>query len=141
MKWLYIILGLALLGFVLASCTSSEPSINRILDTLETKANEKDWEGVTALFAEDAVFEESYQQIVYDSPDQIELMWRNFLLNVPYTHELRDISVDGDSATFIWAGVTEIYTRLWPVKVEVQNGKIAFMDFYEDATRESTGQE
>lgn len=57
----YIILGLALLWFVLLSCAPSGPSTLEIIDSLETKVNEKDMEGVMALFAKDAFVEESYR--------------------------------------------------------------------------------
>jgi len=142
MRWPYIILGLALLGFVLLSCAPSGPSTIEILDSLETKVNERDLEGVMALFAKDAVVEESYfpETRVFDGTEGIEFMWSVFFLSTN-PDEFRDISVDGDNATFTWASVGPAYTKLWPTIIEVRNGKITYMDFYEEPVRVPAGEE
>ena len=140
MKYPSIILGLVLIVFVMVSCAPSAPSTLEIVDTLETNVNEKDMEGVMTLFAEDAVFEESYINIAYYGNKEIEYMWNKYFRK-PFISEFRDISVEGDSATFVWAEVGTSYTELWPTILEVQNGKITYMDFYEDAEHTLTGDE
>ena len=141
MRWSYFILRLALLGFVLMSCAPAGPSTIEILDSLETKVNEKDMEGVMALFAKDAVVEESYwpEPRIFNGPEGIEFLWNVYFL-ATFTNEFRDISVDGDTATFTWAQVGPL-TKLWPTIIEVRNGKITYMDFYEDAVRVPAGEE
>jgi ketosteroid isomerase-like protein len=142
MRWSYSILGLALLGFVLLSCAPSGPSTIEILDSLETKVNEKDMEGVMALFAKDAVVEETYrpEPRVFNGTEGIEFLWSHYFLSTS-TSEFRDISVDGETATFTWAEVGPAYTKLWPTIIEVRNGKITYMDYYEDAVRVPAGEE
>ncbi len=140
MRWRYGILGLALLGFVMVSCAPSAPSTLEIMDTLKTYVNEKDLEGVMTLFAEDALFEESYMNRPFYGTKEIERMWNHYFV-VPFIAEFRDISVEGDSATFIWAEVGTSYTFLYPTIIEVQNGKITYLAFYEDAERTLTGDE
>ena len=132
MKWQYISLGLALLGFVLCSCAPSGPSTLEILDLLETKVNEQDLEGVVALFAEDAVIDESYRDRTFDGLENIEGLWKVYFYT-PVTSEFRDISVDGDTATFTWVEFRSVYNKLWPTTIEVQKGKITLIDWYEDA--------
>ena len=141
MRWPYISLGLVLLGFVLCSCAPSEPStlapsISEILDALETQVNEKDLEGVVALFAEDAVWEESYNNRTFEGIENIEFNWEVYFMT-PVTSEFRDISVAGDSATFTWVEFRSAMTKLWPTIIEVQNGKITHIEWPEDAVRES----
>ena len=145
MKLPHIILGLALLGFVMVSCAPSEPSTPasstiEILDSLETKVNEEDLEGVVALFAEDAVIDESYINRTFDGIENIEGLWKVYFYT-PVTGEFRDISVDGDTASFTWVELRPGFTKLWPTKIEVQNGKITHLDWYEEPARESTGLE
>jgi len=141
MRWPHIILGLALLGFVMVSCAPSEPSPIEILETLETMANEKDLKGTMALFAKDAVVEESFRNIVFDGTEEIERLWKGYYDYLTVPSEFRDIAVDGDTATFRWAEVYTKNTNLWPVILEVQNGKITYMDFYENLTTVPTGEE
>jgi len=129
---------LALLLFGCASPTPEAPSTLEIIDTFMTKVNERDLEGVVALFAEDALYEVSYRSEPYHGTKEIEHYWKKYYFKTPFIGEARDISVEGDSATFIWVevGTTtkgESYTSLFPVIIEVQNGKITHMDFYEDA--------
>jgi hypothetical protein len=57
-----IILGLALLGLTISSCAPSGPSTLEIIDTLETRARDRDLEGMMALFAQDAVIDESFKR-------------------------------------------------------------------------------
>lgn len=132
-----------MLGFVLSSCADSGPTefeMLEILNSLETSVNEKDLEGVMALFDDDAVAEETFRDITYDGTEEIEILWSGYL-NTTFTGEFRDISVDGDTAMFTWAEVGTLFTKLWPVKIKVQNGKITYMDFYEDAQTVRTGEE
>ena len=147
MKYLKIILGLIVIGFVMVSCTPSAPSTLEIIDTLMTKVNERDLEGVVALFAEDALYEESYQNFPFHGIKEIEYFWKTYYFPTPFNDdEARDISVEGDSATFIWAQIGTTtkgasWTKLFPVRIEVQNGKITHMDFYEDAADPIIGDE
>ena len=136
-----IFIGLFLLGVSVSSCAPSGPSTLEVLESLETKTNEKDMEGVMALFAKDAVIEESYrpETRVFNGTEGIEFLWNVYFL-ATFTNEFRDISVDGDTATFTWAQVGPL-TKLWPTTIEVRNGKITYMDFYEDAVRVPAGEE
>jgi hypothetical protein len=128
----------ALLGFVFVSCAPPGPPISEVIQSFETLANEKDVEGTMALFARNAVVEETFRGAVFDTPEEIETLWRMYYRMSPPA-EFRDISIDGDSATFIWAEVSSMSTSLWPIVIEVKNGKITFMDFYEDSTLEFPG--
>ena len=137
-----IFIGLFLLGVSVSSCAPSGPSTLEVLESLETKVNEKDMEGVMALFAKDAVVEETYRPVplVFSGTEGIEPLWDLYFLTTS-TSEFRDISVDEDTATFTWAEVGPVYTKLWPAIIEVRNGKITYMDYYEDAVRVPTGEE
>ena len=141
MKYTQIILVLVLIGFVMVSCAPSSPSTLEIMDILETKVNERDLEGVMTLFAEDAVFDISYETISYIGTKEIEYYWTTYYFTTPYITEFRDISVEGNSATFIWAEIGTSYTTLWPTIIEVQNGKITYMDWPEDTEPILTGDE
>ncbi len=141
MKYLKIILGLIVIGFVMVSCTPSAPSTLEIMDIFETKVNERDLEGVLTLYAEDAVFDVNYRNVHFIGIEEIEYYWTHYYFLFPYITEFRDISVEGDSATFIWAEVGTSYTFLYPTIIEVQNGKITYLAFYEDAERTLTGDE
>jgi len=133
-------LAVLFISITLAACAPSGPSTIEILDSLETEVNERDMEGVMALFAEDAVFEELYQNVALYGTKEIERMWKDSFF-IKDTREFRDISVDGDTATFIWATVFPVNTKLYPTIIEVQNGKITYMAFIEDATEVPTGEE
>ena len=140
MKKVQFTLAVFFISLILAACTPTEPSPIEILETFETMANEQDVEGTMALFAEDAVVEESFKNVVYDGAEEFENLWRGYYLE-KITSEFRDISVDGYTATFNWAEVYAKNARLWPVIIEVQNGKITYLDFYENATTVPTGEE
>ena len=137
MKYPQIILGLILIGFVMVSCAPSAPSTVEIMEILKTKVNEKDLEGVMTLFAEDAVLEYSFENWSFHGTKEIEYYWTTYVFPKPFIAEYRDISVEGDSATFIWvdAGTNTdgtSYDALWPTIIEVQNGKIIHLDIYEN---------
>jgi hypothetical protein len=141
MRKQYITLGLALLGFVVFSCAPSEPSTpapstSEILEALETEVNEQDLEGVMALFAENAVWEESYKNQTYEGSENIAWGWEVYFMT-PVTSEFRNISVDGDTATFTWVEFRPAMNKLWPTIIEVQHGKITHIEWPEDAVRES----
>jgi ketosteroid isomerase-like protein len=136
MRWLCISLGVVLLGSVLCSCGPSAPSTMEILEALEVEVNEQDLEGVMALFAEDALWDASYKNEICEGFENIEWCWEIYFMT-PVTSEFRDISVDGDTATFTWVEFTSAMNRYWPTIVEVQNGKITLIEWPEDATRES----
>jgi hypothetical protein len=105
------------------------------LESLEASTNDKDLEGIMALFSDDAILDESYQlnYIPNKGLEEIEAIWVHYFYT-PWITDFRDISIEGDTATFIWADAGAIYTKIWPVKVEIRKGKITYMDFYEDAT-------
>ena len=137
MRWPHIILILAfvLLGFVVVSCAPSGPSTLEVIDSFETLANDKNLEGTMGLFAKNAIVKVSFQKTKkpVDRTEEIESYWRGYYVGSPPC-EFRDITVDGDKATFIWAELPPMSEKLWPVVIEVKNGKITYMDFYEDGT-------
>ena len=132
---------LSLLLFGCASPTPEAPSTLEIMDTLLTNVNERDLEGVLTLYAEDAVFDVNYRNVHFIGIKEIEYYWTHYYFTTPYITEFRDISVEGDSATFIWAEIGTSYTTLWPTIIEVQNGKITYMDWPVDAEPILTGDE
>jgi hypothetical protein len=142
MKKCQFALAVLFISITLAACAPLGPTTPiEILETLETMANEKDLEGTMALFAKDAVVEESFRNDVFDGTEEIERLWKGYYDYLTVPSEFRDISVDGDTATFRWAEVYTLNTNLWPVIIEVQNGKITYMDFYENLTTVPTGEE
>jgi hypothetical protein len=143
MRWPYIALGLVLFGFILFSCAPSEPatpapSTREVLEALEVEVNEQDLEGVMALFAEDALWEVTFENNTCDGFQNIEWCWEIYFMT-PVTSELRDISVDGDTATFTWVEFRSAMNKYWLTNVEVQNGKITHIEWPEEPVRESTG--
>jgi len=125
------------------SCTPSNSTISEVINALETCANEKNVEGTMELFAENAILEETYQGAnfaVYDGADEIESLWRSYYRD-SLPCEFRDINITGNNATFLWAEFKGQYAILWPVVVEVKDGKIIYLDFYEDSTLESLSDE
>jgi hypothetical protein len=128
----------------MSSCAPSGSSTLEIINAIETSANERDLEGMMALFATDAVVNESFMQkenvYIYIGEEEIHRFWSSYF-QFPLTHEFRDISVDGDTATFGWVQEDPVYTKLYPVRIEVQNGQITYLDFYEESTILPNGDE
>jgi hypothetical protein len=93
-----------------------------------------------ALFAEDAVIEATYKNRFFEGTQSIEFLWEEYFFT-PVVGEFRDISVDGNTVTFTWVEFRTGLTKLWPTNIEVQNGKITHLDWYEEPERESTGLE
>ena len=116
-----------------ASCNPADSTILEVIQAFEILANEKNLEGTMELFAENAIFEESYRGVFLDEPEEIESLWREYYSDSPLC-EFRDISICENMATFIWAELQPLNTRLWPVVIEIQNGKITYMDFYDFST-------
>lgn len=142
MRWPYITLSFALVGIILCSCAPSKPSTpvpstSEILEALETEVNEKDLEGVLALFAEEAVWDTSYKNDSLKGIENIDFALEQYFMT-PVTSEFRDISVNGDNATFTWVEFRSGMNKLWPVIMEVRDGKITLIEWPEDAVREST---
>jgi hypothetical protein len=137
MRWTYFTLDMALLCFVAVSCTPSGPSTLEVIKSLETEVNEHDLEGVMALFAEDALWDASYKDEKCDGYQNIEWCWEIYFMT-PVPSEFRDITVDGDRATFTWIEFRSGMNKLWPTIVEVENGKITLIEWPEDAKREAT---
>lgn len=137
MRLTHILIGLTLLGVLSTTCASPGPSITEVLESLEASLNDGDVEAVMALFSEDAILDDPYAPEPYKGLEEIERVLYVALLT-PRNHEFRDISIEGASATFIWAAEGSALTKLWPMKVEIRRGKITYMDFYEDATTVST---
>jgi hypothetical protein len=143
MRRYFKFLVIVLFGIVLSSCAGTGPTeleMLEILDSLETEVNETDLEGVMALFAEDALMEITHENRFFEGTQNIEFLWEEYFFT-PVTGEFRDISVDGDTATFTWVEIRPGLTKFWPTKIEVQNGKITHLDWYEEPARESTGLE
>ncbi len=141
MRRYFLFLVIILFGIALSSCAGTEPTeieMLEILDSLETEVNEEDLEGVMALFAEDALIETSYKNRFFEGTQSIEFLWEEYFFT-PVVGEFRDISVDGNTARFTWVEFRTGLTKLWPTNIEVQNGKIAHLDWYEEPARESTG--
>jgi hypothetical protein len=110
-----------------------------VIKAFEVFNNEEDLEGIMALHAEDAIVEESFRGVYLDTPRDIEVFWRNYYIwSEP--SEFRDISICGNMATFIWAELHALPV-LWPVVMEVHDGKITYFDFYEASTIETNGGE
>ncbi|MGD8813763.1 MAG: nuclear transport factor 2 family protein [Anaerolineales bacterium] len=128
----------ALVGILGASCAPAETSILEVIQALETAVNETDLEGMMALYASDAIVEESFRDMIFDGAEEIELLWRSYF-SAPHPSEFREISIDGNSATFIWAEIGAMNNVLWPVVIEARNGKITYMDFYENSSLEFAG--
>lgn len=139
MKKTHILLGVAQLVFMISSCAPSGPSIEEVIDAFEMRVQERDVEGMTALFTKDATINESFrsneetgkfifigEQEIYD--------WGLSFFQFPVNSEFRDISAEGDTATFGWVVTDPVYTKLYPVRIEVENGKITYLDFYEEST-------
>jgi hypothetical protein len=121
-----------------SSCTPSNSTISEVINALETLANEKNVEGTTELFAENAILEESYQGAyypVYDGADEIFTLWRSYY-RYSQPCEFRDINICGNNATFLWAEFMGQNAIIWPVVVEIKDGKIIYLDFYGDSTFE-----
>ena len=133
MRLTHILIGLTLIGVLSTTCALPGPSITEVLESLEASVNEGEIEAVMALFSEDAILDDPYAPSPYEGLEQIERVLYVALLT-PRNHEFRDISIDGASATFLWAAEGPALTKLWPMKVEIRRGKITYMDFYEDAT-------
>jgi hypothetical protein len=112
------------------SCNPADSTILEAIQALEILANEKNLEGTMELFAENAILEESYRGVYLDEPDEIEDLWREYYSD-SLLCEFRDISICENLATFIWAELQSSNARLWPVVIEVHNGKITYMDFYD----------
>ena len=152
--WKRLLMGCLLLA-LLAGCATATPeptatpvpptdtpgpSTLEVINSFETLANDKNVEGTMELFAKNAVVEESFRLVVFDGVEKIKSLWRGYYRNSPPC-EFREITVDGDTATFNWAELGAVSANLWPVVIEVKNGKITYMDFYEDATRVPIGEE
>jgi hypothetical protein len=118
-----------------SSCTPSNTTISEVINSLETCANEKNVEGTMELFAENALLEETYQGAyhpVFDGADKIENLWRSYYRD-SLPCEFRDINITGNNATFLWAEFKGKYAIQWPVVLEVKDGEIIYLDFYEDS--------
>jgi hypothetical protein len=118
-----------------ASCAPSDPSILEIIDAFVILANDKNVEGTMELFAEYAILDESFKGYHFEGTEQITPFWRLYYSTSPPC-DFRDIAACGNIITFIWADLYGDNTTLWPVVIEINDGKITFMDFYEKATIE-----
>jgi len=123
-----------------STCTSSDSTIREVISAFERLANEKNVEVTMELFAENAILEESFQGVYLDETEEIESLWQGYY-RISLPCEFRDILVCENNATFLWAELGAASTTLWPIVIEVKDGKITYMDFYEDSTKESIGEE
>lgn len=120
------------------SCDAPDSTVLEVINAFEILANDKNLEGTMDLFAENAVVKESFKSAVFDESREIEYLWQMYYFGSQPT-EFRDVKVCGSNATFIWADTLAIGIKLWPVVIEVMEGKITYMDFYEDSTIEPLG--
>jgi hypothetical protein len=91
------------------------------------------------MFAENAILEQSTREVYLDEPEDFVPYWRGYyLFSAPA--EFRDIAICENVATFIWAELHALPV-LWPTLMEIHDGKITYMDFYEDSTIETNGGE
>jgi hypothetical protein len=116
-----------------ASCNPADSTILEVIQAFEILANEKNLEGTMELFAENAILEETFRGFLIDESEYIESFWRQYYLDSDPC-EFRDIVICENMATFIWAELRSVNARLWPVVIEIHNGKITYMDFYDFAT-------
>lgn len=115
------------------SCDPADSSILEMIQAFEALVNEKNLEGTMALFAGNAILEESFQGVVYEGLEEIESLWVDYYQVSPPC-EFRDIAICGNTATFVWAELQSLTALLWPVVVEIHDGKITYWDFYENST-------
>jgi hypothetical protein len=131
---------LAILALAFVSCAPTGPSTIEVINLLEARVNDKDLEGVVALFHEDAVWEEPWRDRTQHGIDSIDFVWNEYFYS-PVTSEFRDISVDGDTATFTWIEYRGLLTKIWTTNIEVHKGKITRIEWPEDAVRAPAGEE
>jgi hypothetical protein len=108
-----------------------------IIESLETEVNEQDLEGTMALFAEDSLWEVTFENETCDGYENIKRCWKMYFMT-PVTNELRDIVVDGDTATFTWVEDRPGLIKYWPTIVVVEDGKIIHIEWPEVPVRETT---
>jgi hypothetical protein len=115
------------------SCIPSDSSLSELLNSLETIAKRRNVDGFMDLFAENAVYKETYYDRYFDNTEDIESYWRGyFSRSLPC--EFRDIQICGDSARFIWAELDEDSAWLYPMVIVIENGKIVYMELYDRYT-------
>jgi hypothetical protein len=86
------------------------------------------------LFSADAILDETFRGVHLDTQDKIKGLWEGYY-KVSLPCEFKDIKICENMATFIWAELGAASHMLWPVVIEVTDGKISYLDFYEDGTR------
>jgi hypothetical protein len=123
-----------------ASCTPADSTILEVIRAFEVLANEKNLEGTMELLAENAIIEESFRGVFKEGTAEIEAFWRVYYWGSPPA-EFRDIMICGNMATFVWVELHALRALFWPVVIEIHNGKITYLDFYEDSTIGSLGDE
>ena len=116
------------------SCTPSDPMILEIITAFELSANEKDVEDCMALWSEDAILEETFKNFSIEGTEEIERFWTGYY-SVSPPAEFRNVKACGNLVTFDWAELYAVSADLWPVYVEINDGKITYLDFYEDSTK------
>ena len=116
-----------------ASCNPADSTILEVIKAFEVLANEKNLEGTMELFAENAIFEESYRGVFLEESEEIETLWRGYYSLSPPC-EFIDILICENMATFTWAELNSLNSVLWPIVIEIHDGKITYMDFYENST-------
>ena len=118
-----------------ASCAPSDPSILDVLDAFVVLANAKNVEGTIELFAENGVLDESFRGYHLEGTEEIAPLWRGYYRSSPPC-EFRDVAACGNTVTFIWADLFGGNNTLWPVVIEINDGKITYMDYYQKSTIE-----
>ena len=116
------------------SCSPADPLILEIITAFELSVNEKNVEGCLALWAEDAILKETFKNFSIEGAEEIERFWTGYY-SVSPPAEFRNVKACGNLVTFDWAELYAVSADLWPVYVEINDGKITYLDFYEDSTK------
>ena len=138
-----IFIGFVILGVTLSSWPPSGPSTLDVLNSLEASLNDKDKNVMMALFAEDATITGSLRGWKWDTDGiaEIETGFVDEWLRSPQRTDFRDINIEGDAATFIWARVGAIFTESVLTEIEVQDGKITSIHWLDELETTQTGEE
>lgn len=143
MKQTVFLISILIFTSLMTSCSPSGPSTLEVLNSFEPSLNEKDKEGMMALFAEDATITGYYVAWEWDLEgiEEIETGFIDKALNVPTILEFEVNNMDGDTVTFNWTLVGEIFTNNYLAEIVVQDGQITSLHWLEELETIRTGEE